>query len=446
MQIPYKWIAVGVVVALLVGMLGMVVWTPTTMVIIKNEIFSNEGIKIGEVQGDFLDISLAENKLTFSGDSFTRIVGVYHVHLKPTKFYMGYRFDSASFKYIDLPLPPEMIYEGNGGPILLPQLFHFEKNVPMEWAYDVVRVSAVLFIEFDYKLGDQLVYMPTSQYSLSTIVQDFTKPTPIPPKGALLVGCGSISEGVTVSISGPEQKSGVSSGGFVEFKDITPGVYSVKWSITGYVDQTTTATVTASATKQINAGTWVAGATPPPVDPGTGGGTGGTKFITITVRDSAYLTGPLISGASVTCNGVTQTTTAGVTTFTGLAAGTYVITSTKTRFNAASITVVMTPDSISASDVILMTPVSGGGGGGGGGAGNNTTATTDWLPTLILGSIGAVIFLICILAFYTRSNPVYLFLGFVALAICLIVGLMLSFNLISFDSGAVITGAVAWWK
>jgi hypothetical protein len=70
----------------------------------------------------------------------------------------------------------------------------------------------------------------------------------------------------------------------------------------------------------------------------------------------------------------------------------------------------------------------------------------DWLPTIILGAIGGVIFLLGVIGYSTRSNPVYLFLGFVALAICLIVGLMLSFNLISFDSGAVITEAVTWLK
>jgi hypothetical protein len=81
-----------------------------------------------------------------------------------------------------------------------------------------------------------------------------------------------------------------------------------------------------------------------------------------------------------------------------------------------------------------------------GGGGNDDTTPTDWLPTIILGAIGGVIFLLGIIGYSTRSNPVYLFLGFCALAICLIVGLMLTFNLISFDSGAVITGAVAWWK
>jgi hypothetical protein len=446
MQIPYKWIAVGVVVALLVGMLGMVVWTPATIVGDFNNItlsdgttiIGSTGINSGSVQesvvtGSDIPLNLAM-RATAQSEAGTKIT------LTINRVYVQSLVDAVWSE-------TTLVEGGTFSPFVTPfdgqlsKTFSVTGAIPTPAGITVNKpVTLQFYIQYNYVIT--LFTGTILSSGLTNIVPvgtggAYITPIPQPEKGTLWVGCGTISQGVTVAITGPEQKSGVSYGGFVEFKDITPGVYSVKWSITGYVDQTTTATVTASATKQINAGTWVAGATPPPVVPGTG-----TKFITITVRDSAYLTGPLISGASVTCNGVTQTTTAGVTTFTGLGAGTYVIRSTKTGFNAASTTVVMTPDSISASDVILMTPVS----GGGGGAGNNTTATTDWMPTIILGAIGGVIFLLGVIGYSTRSNPVYLFLGFVALAICLIVGLMLSFNLISFDSGAVITEAVTWLK
>jgi hypothetical protein len=442
LRIPYKWIAVGVVVALLVGMLGTVVWTPA-------QVFYREDVSVDIYATPTAEASQDESR--WMGNFLTSFNVVENL---PASVYLSsawYGYTSAPNNGVSGSGTSDMrgvinwVWIKNNIDRSVTALYTVDKYDPVDWGHgsDTLSVGCPFSVVAGDIITGQIEYTGniTEDYLPSAVVtytnkvlatQSITIPNSL--KGELNIATGSAG-GVVVTITGPQTLVQTPSNMVAVFSDITPGDYTITLTKAGFTTLTRTATVVAGQTTfiTVSASAWTTGVLPTP----------GTKSIIITVRGTVYITGPLISGASVTCNGVTQTTTAGVTTFTGLAAGTYVITSTKTGFNDASITVIMTPDSISASDVILMTPVSGGGGGGGGGGDggggtDNATAGTNWMPAIILGAIGSVVFLICILAYTSRSNPVYLFIGICALIICSVVGLMLAFNVISFDSGAVI--------
>lgn len=131
-------------------------------------------------------------------------------------------------------------------------------------------------------------------------------------------------------------------------------------------------------------------------------------------------------------------------TFTNLTAGAYSLTISKTGYLTQTIVKTLDAGKSVRTTVTLQATSStddggddGTGDGDGGGGGNEDTSF-DWMPTLIMGALGVVGFLMSAIGYSIRGSPAYLIFGFCILIICLAVGFMLSTGMISFDSGAII--------
>lgn len=178
----------------------------------------------------------------------------------------------------------------------------------------------------------------------------------------------------------------------------------------------------------------IPGETPDPgPGPGPDPGTGGSwKF---TVQDS--VTHSPIVGADVhfgTMSGKTDST--GVYTFNNIPPGTYSFTISANGYAPTTKSGLVIEETNNDFESIIRLVKSGGGG--------NETAGTDWAPLIICGSAGAVVLLIFSMLYVSRSNPFYLAIGIIIFLILSGIGAALTFGLISFESGSVITEALKW--
>jgi hypothetical protein len=436
MQIPYKWIAVGVVVALLVGMLGMVVWTPATVFPLTANIVTVTGTTPGIILGtttmlipsDALADYTKGGQLTFTMKIKTTVVtpsGFTKISLnfRNTLIILG---DNANQKS-NIPLSvPATIYTTSGTTtgtdtipvsVTIPSTFLGDKlmvNVYASYHYVGVLTSGSVVDGY----GDNLRIFLGEPFA--TLHEPNIQPDTATWKVMVVDSSGqNYITGATVTcnniIGVPVVSEGMS---YYQMTNIPIGVQTVTISKDGYITQTLAHTFTVN--EIFTAKIWLSVVNVPPIPPGA-------NSWTVTILDNA--TSKPIVNATIklgTLTGITNA--AGQYTFTAITPGRYALTIKADGYASKHGNKTIVAGAQSSTYNLIPN-------GG-----------FDWLPTIILGAIGGVIFLLGVIGYSTRSNPVYLFLGFAALAICLIVGLMLSFNLISFESGAVITGAIAWLK
>lgn len=380
MSIPYKWIAIGIAAILCIGILGMVVWNPATV------IATPEKVNLFVTHG-------SEELYVASTLGCPRIV-------TPSVLTPNSTLD---VKYSLMVSDEKLTPIANDG--------YFQIN---EYHY-LIAINGVVKDSKEY-LGSETKYSKSYEapIQLNGASEDFELPDYGASPG------DNITISAQVSYHSVHQEYIGDTGIPIEFSEdrtFDQGLY--RTSIPGGDDDDDDQD-----------------------DDGKDNTTAGCTW-TITAKKNSY-SGAVIPGATVIVNGITQTTGAdGKTTFTGLPSGPNTATVSATGYVTTTITTTFASPTGVNEDTAVMAVSSGTGGDDDGhGTGGNETEEFDWMPTAILGAIGGVVFLVCILGYSMRSNPVYLFIGVCVLAICLAVGFMLSAGMISFESSETIAEGI----
>lgn len=443
MKLPIKWIALGIVAILSIGVLSMVEWTPasatgnTLTVYVKDGGVPVSGATV-RITGPSIQLGTtdASGRIQFIGlDAGTYSIRAIYA---PFTAVQSITLVSSTAITLDFTGPP-IIPEGYG--VIKGKTFSHDGN----HALPNVRVIAIRTTDeytrtsvsdanADYSLtlptGTYKVY--ATYYGYLSITKSISVNTDsITISNHLILNAAAtitltVNDDITQNeivgaqliISGGTYASNAD--GIIQINDWTTGVYQYSLSKLGYFSISGEFTITQGAN------TFTLSMSPNGFIPGISATITGH----ITKLDGSPITGATIIFADSDIYTTLSLEDGSYLIY--VPAGKYSISAQAIGFNQTYYNGEGASLNVEANDIItninIRLPEDSDG----------DEIPIDWIPTIILGAIGGIVFLVTLLVAAIKSNPLYIFLGVVILVICAVAGLMLSLGIISLESSEII--------